>query len=227
VLAAWADAPPLAAFHARLRRPTRVAAALTQLAHATLQARTRARASGLNRSHVGILLGTESGSAAADREFLASTQQRGAAFGSPGNFVYTLASSALAEISIGLGLQGPVLTFAAGAASGLTALGAACAEVKSGRVEACIAGQMETGAGADEWLALFLLEPAAGERGGAWLEAGAQGFSPGAPATTDPPGVLRLADALGKPGVTSFREVDASGAWAEITLRRASEAPGQ
>src|SRR4051812_5084473 len=91
-LAAWPDAPPLSKVHPRLRRPHAQAKALVQLASVVL--------GDLRNDGLGLILGTQSGSAAPDREFQKELEQKGPGFGSPSLFVYTLPSAPLGELAV-------------------------------------------------------------------------------------------------------------------------------
>src|SRR5260370_40707297 len=74
----WSEAPSLSAIHPRAGWPHALAVARVQLAHALLLAREAARdAPPLKRHDVDLLLGTLTGSAAADFEFLSGIQNRG------------------------------------------------------------------------------------------------------------------------------------------------------
>ncbi len=164
-LGAWEEAARLQEIHPRARRPHPSARQLVQLTHALL----RARLAELPLARTGLVLGTSSGCAAPDREFLEQCMQRGPAFGSPSTFVYTLPTAAPGEVSIALGLRGGVETISAGAHSGLAALAAAAAKVARGSLGAAVCGALELPRTAEgepgsavplEHLALFLLEPA-------------------------------------------------------------------
>ncbi len=88
-------------------------------------------------SRAGVALGTAFGSHRTNEQFL-RTMERGEA--SPALFTYTLPSSAVGELSICLGLQGPALTLARGPGSGLAALATAGAMVDRGSADWMIAG---------------------------------------------------------------------------------------
>jgi hypothetical protein len=169
-LAAWPEAPPLAVVHPGARRPHRQAAVLVQLGHALLSARADAGNGSPpppDPAHTDLLVGTASGSAAADLDFFQGLQERGSGFGSPSTFVYTLATAGPAEVSLALGLRGSLATLTAGSISGLSAVARAAKHVSEGRSRACITGGVElAGPGRQalrgepeaEIAALFLLE---------------------------------------------------------------------
>ena len=89
-IGAWPDAPLLSKIHPKARRPHPQAKALVQLASVVLGDR---RIDGL-----ALTLGSASGSAAPDREFDRELKQKGAGFGSPSLFVYTLPSAPLGKV---------------------------------------------------------------------------------------------------------------------------------
>lgn len=169
-LAPWPGAPALTAIHPKGRRPHRQAVVLVQLAHALLAARATAGQGAprpRERAETDLLLGTASGSAAADLDFLDGLQERGSGFGSPSTFVYTLATAAPAEVALALGLRGSLATLSAGSISGLCAVVRATKHVRQGRSRACVTGGFELGGSRiqagegqreDEVAALFLLE---------------------------------------------------------------------
>jgi hypothetical protein len=84
-----------------------------------------------------LVLGTATGSAAADAEFDRQIQT-GFALASPRRFAYTLPNLVLGEIAIALGLTGENWVFAAGGASGLTALGEAARAIDAGEVDVAL-----------------------------------------------------------------------------------------
>src|SRR5215831_4438626 len=140
----WGEAPLLSAIHPRARRPHPLAVALVQLAQVLLTAREAdTDAPSFNRQGVDLLLGTLTGSTAADFEFWSGIQSRGAAFGSPSTFVYTLPSAALAEIALALGVQGSLATLTAGTISGIASVARSASRVSAGRARACICGGVE------------------------------------------------------------------------------------
>jgi len=140
----WGEAPLLSAIHPRARRPHPLAVALVQLGHVLLTAREAATdAPSFNRQEVDLLLGTLTGSTAADFQFWSGIQRRGAAFGSPSTFVYTLPSAALAEIALALGVRGSLATFTAGTISGIASVARSASRISAGRARACICGGVE------------------------------------------------------------------------------------
>ncbi len=172
-LGAWPEAAPLAKIHPRARRPHPSARQLVQLTHALLTHRAALGAPpALDRT--GLVLSTRAGCAAADLEFFGQCTQRGAAFGSPSTFVYTLPTAALGEVSIALGLRGGLETVSAGERSDLAAVVSAAGRVARGELDAAVCGAFELPRTTDgkaafapavELISLFLVEPA--ERAGA------------------------------------------------------------
>lgn len=234
----WSEAPLLSAIHPRARRPHAVAVSLVQLAHALLTARDRASgAPALKREEVSLLLGTLSGSIAADFEFWTGTQKRGAAFGSPSTFVYTLPTAPLAEIALALGVRGSIATVTAGASSGIASIARSAAHVASGRARACICGGVEFSCVGDrqpgtlverEVIALFLVEADAGTAQWPTIRDWQSGFSPengrSHPVSDRPPlsTLTALASAAVKLGSCSsaedFFSSSSDGHWARVTL---------
>jgi len=191
-LAAWAGATPLGAIHPRARRPHRQAEKLVQLAHALLEARAaRHVAPPPPAADIDFLLGTALGSAEADVDFVRGLAARGSGLGSPGDFVYTLPTSAPAEVALALGLGGALSTFAAGSISGLFAVARAATHVGQGRSAACLCGGVEMGRSSSEGgeiAALFLLEAGSPLGNGPHLSEAAVGFAslPGLPPLESP-----------------------------------------
>jgi len=184
----WGEAPLLSAIHPRARRPHPLAVALVQLAQVLLTAREAdTDAPSFNRQGVDLLLGTLTGSTAADFEFWSGIQSRGAAFGSPSTFVYTLPSAALAEIALALGVRGSLATLTAGTISGIASVARSASRVSAGRARACICGGVEfarvdnhraSGLVEHDAIALFLVE--AGSASTRWpvLREWQSGFEP-------------------------------------------------
>jgi len=164
----WSEAPLLSAIHPRARRPHPLAVKLVQLAHALLTAReATADAPSFKRQEVDLLLGTLTGSTAADFEFWSGIQNRGASFGSPSTFVYTLPTAALAEIALALGVRGSLATLTAGTISGIASIARSASRISTGRARACICGGVEfaravnhraSGLFEHDAIALFLVE---------------------------------------------------------------------
>ncbi len=169
--------PPLTGRH---RRPHLDAERLTRLAIKLLGPRKFDR--------LGICVGSERGSLNADRQLDAELTRKGPAFGSPSLFVYTLATAPLGEVAIGLGATGPVLSVAAGACSGATALLTAIEWLNADLADAVIAGVSEF----EDHAVLFLLE----KNGRAQLS-GSSSFDPSVPPQRAPLSDLAAALASG------------------------------
>lgn len=107
-----------------------------------------------------LRLGTAIGSRTVDLEFQETLHQRGAAFGSPSTFAYTLSTAPLGEVAVSLGLRGALSTVSCGRASGLVSIVTAAAGVAAGRSAACVCGGFEVSGTESDMIALFLLEPA-------------------------------------------------------------------
>jgi beta-ketoacyl synthase-like protein len=167
-LTPWSEVPSLSTIHPQARRPHALAVALVQLAHVLLSAREAVRdAPPVGRHEVDLLLGTLTGSAAADFEFYSGIQIRGVAFGSPSTFVYTLPTAALAEIALALGVRGSLATLTAGSISGIASIARSASRISTGRARACICGGVEfasigsrraSGSVEQDVIALFLVE---------------------------------------------------------------------
>ncbi|MCI0569703.1 MAG: hypothetical protein L0Y66_03045 [Myxococcaceae bacterium] len=188
-LAAWPDAPSLAKVHPRARRPHAQATALVQLAHALLSAREAKTGvpPAPPRQELDVLLGTQTGSSAADLDFLDGLKTRGAGFGSPSTFVYTLATAAPAELALAFRLRGALTTVTAGSLSGVAAVARGAARIAAGHCRACLCGGVELGSlggrrtsgiSGHDILALFLLEAAAADAPWPTLQQWEVGFSP-------------------------------------------------
>ena len=199
-LAAWAQAPSLSKIHPRARRPHPQARALVQLGSVVLADK---RFEGL-----ALTLGTASGSAGPDREFDRELKQKGAGFGSPSLFVYTLPSAPLGEMAVAFGAHGPVTSVSAGAASALTAIACGIEEVDSGRAPAVLCGGFEWGTDAD-FVALFLVEPS-----GPITVAADLGYGETPEGTRGD--VLDLAAALASGQAFSLTSLDRLGCWAQL-----------
>ncbi|MGQ0505778.1 MAG: hypothetical protein ACT4TC_10705 [Myxococcaceae bacterium] len=157
----WSEAPSLSVIHRRARRPHPAAKQLVQLGHALLETRP-----GIDRSRMGLALGTVSGCAAADLAFFEQCQDRGVALGSPSTFVYTLPTAGLGEMAIALGIRGGLETVTA--SNKLAAVEDAFAKVARGTWNSALCGTYELPrtvegkqgfADLPEHLALFLVEP--------------------------------------------------------------------
>lgn len=221
-LGPWPQAPELPRIHPRARRPHPLAKAMVQLAHEVLAHRAP-----LSHDGMALLVGGEAGCAAADLDFFTGVKERGAAFGSPSVFVYTLTSAAPGEVSIAAAARGPLLTVSAGAASAATALAMAAAGVASGRYPSCLCGALEAatfgkrrafGEGRGDELALFLLEPADAAHRAVRLDSWRAGFGrppEGAAAFTGSAIAGELARLKGKRRIFAAAP---EGFWAELEL---------
>lgn len=117
---------------------------LSHLALATAH-EALARAGGLRSDgETGLVFATAFGAHLPNELFLHGLRRLGPLGASPAMFAYTLASSAAGEVSIGLGLRGPLMVLAQGATSGLAALGEASALVDQGRAGQVLAGAADT-----------------------------------------------------------------------------------
>lgn len=219
-LGAWPEAPPLSAVHPKARKPYPSARVLVQLGSALLSEVTPEA-----RARMGFCVGTVAGCAVADREFQKMLDERGGPFGSPSVFVYTLATAPLGEVSIALGVRGPLRTVSAGGASGLSALSASAALVAQGSLEDCLCGGVELGGaepsrafGGADALALFHLT----SRPGPWrLTAHGTGFLPSSSGVRTE-GLLELAQGLAGPqGSCEVHAQGPEGFWAKVALVRA------
>ncbi len=234
----WSEGPVLSAIHPRARLPHALAVALVQLAHALLSARdTVGGVPILNREEVNLLLGTVTGSIAADFEFWSGVQKRGAAFGSPSTFVYTLPTAALAEIALALGIRGSLATITAGTISGLVSIARSASRVASGRARACICGGVEFARVGDrrsgalleqDVIALFLVEAHPGFMHWPTIRDWQSGFAPedGASHRVSDSLPLSTLSALASAavrlgsssGAEDFFASSSDGHWAKITL---------
>ncbi|WP_158502452.1 beta-ketoacyl synthase N-terminal-like domain-containing protein [Vitiosangium sp. GDMCC 1.1324] len=236
-LASWPEAPALAQVHPRARRPHTQAVALVQLAHQLFSARAGATGGvppAPPSREVDLLLGTVTGCAAADLDFLEGLKTRGEGFGSPSTFVYTLATAAPAEVALALGLRGALATVTAGGISGLASVARAAAHIAAGRSRACLCGGAElarlgsrraSGASEQDILALFLLE--AMPEGAPWpqVQRWEVGFAPSertAPECSPPAALLSLATAVARAGTEGTAQVVSGssheGHWARLSL---------
>lgn len=195
-----AEAPALSKIHPRARRPHPQAKALVQLASVVLGDR---RMEGL-----GLLVGSASGCAAPDREFQAELTKKGAGFGGPSLFVYTLPTAPLGEVAVAFGARGPLTAISAGSASGLTAIACAIDDVDAGRAPAVLCGSFEWGTDADH-LVLFLVEP-----NGPYRVTGSTGY--GEPPDGERGGALDVAAALRTGKAFAITSFDKLGCWAQL-----------
>ncbi len=93
---------------------------------------------------VGVALGTAFGAHLSNERFQRGLTDEGQAGASPALFPYTLPSAAVGELSIHLGLEGPLVTLAQGPGSGLAALGAAAELLAAGQARWMLAGAADT-----------------------------------------------------------------------------------
>jgi hypothetical protein len=163
---------------------------------------------------LGLILGSASGCSSPDREFQRELDTKGWGFGSPSLFVYTLPTAALGEVSIAMGATGPLLTVSAGRASGLSALVRGLEWLAGGRCERAICGSYELD-GANEHIALFLLEPGTGR-----IVRGASGFAE-VPSDGTPGDALAVAAALAGPDAAVLMARDDRGYWARVSVEAA------
>lgn len=153
-LAEGAQVPPLSELHPRARRPPASAAAWVRAVHGLLSGRPSGPdVPTLHRSELELIIGTVEGCAAADRSFVQGISERGAGFGSPSTFVYTLPTADPAEAALAFGLRGGLSTVTAGALSGPIAVARAVRRVEQSG-HACLSGGSEGDRGA-----IFLVEP--------------------------------------------------------------------
>jgi 3-oxoacyl-(acyl-carrier-protein) synthase len=201
-LAAWAEAPALNKVHPRARRPHPHSKKAVQLAAAML---------GEKRFEtLGLVVGTSAGCLEPDLDFQAELSKKGAGFGGPSLFVYTLPTAPPGELSVALNARGPLVALDSGRCSALTAVGIAAREVDAGRAEAMICVAMELGV-PDELLALFLVE-----KSGRTVDGWKNGFGEGGPQGAD--GALELATALAGGAGRVFSATDALGFWAQVRV---------
>jgi hypothetical protein len=225
-LAPWPEAPEISRIHARPRRPHTQSIAIVQLAHALLSARAALSGGGSplpSLAEMDLLIGTRSGSTAADLDFLEGVRNRGPGFGSPSTFVYTLPTAPLAEIAIALGLRGALATVTAGNVSGLTSIARAAAHIAAGRSRACLTGGMEM-----DFIALFLLETAADDNRYPPLHQWDVGFGEPIPPSIRPVGASELSTlcslASAARRIAGIQEVSGSSAeghWASLSIAHA------
>lgn len=201
-LAAWAEAPALNKVHPRARRPHPHAKKAVQLAAAMLGEKRFAT--------LGLVVGTSAGCREPDLEFQAELSKKGAGFGGPSLFVYTLPTAPPGELSVALDAKGPLVAIDSGACSALTALGIAAREVDAGRADAMLCVAMELGV-PDEHLALFLVE-----KQGRAIDGWKNGFGEGGPQGQD--GALELCAALAQGQGRLFTAADAQGFWAQVRV---------
>jgi len=122
---------------------------LSQLSLATAAAAmARAAEAGSPRpeeeSQAGAALGTAFGAHLTNEQFMAGLLEEGPTGASPALFPYTLPSTAAGELSVHLGLRGPLITLANGPGSGIAALAAASEQVDQGRASWMLAGGADT-----------------------------------------------------------------------------------
>ncbi|MCC6748454.1 MAG: hypothetical protein IT371_12395 [Deltaproteobacteria bacterium] len=91
----------------------------------------------------GLVFGTAMGSHSVNERYYRGLLAEGAAGASPALFAYTLPSTPAAELSIQLGLEGPLVTLALGTGAGLQALGEAAVLLEGGAADWMLAGGAE------------------------------------------------------------------------------------
>jgi hypothetical protein len=201
-LAAWAEAPALQKVHLRARRPHPHSKKAVQLAAAML---------GEKRFlNLGLVVATSAGCREPDLEFQAELQKKGAGFGGPSLFVYTLPTAPPGELSVALDARGPLVAIDSGRCSALTGIGLAAREVNAGRADAMLVCCMELGV-PDEQLAVFLVE-----KNGRALDSWKNGFGEGASPGND--GALELAASLASGRGRLFTATDALGFWSQVRV---------
>jgi 3-oxoacyl-(acyl-carrier-protein) synthase len=201
-LAAWAEAPALQKVHPRARRPHPHSKKAVQLAAAMLGDKRIA--------NLGLVNATSAGCREPDVEFQAELEKKGAGFGGPSLFVYTLPTAPPGELSVALDAKGPLVAIDSGRCSALTGVGLAAREVNAGRADAMLVCCMELGV-PDEQLAMFLVE-----KNGRALDDWKNGFGEGAPQGND--GALELAAALAAGQGRVFTATDTQGFWSQVRL---------
>jgi Beta-ketoacyl synthase, N-terminal domain len=95
------------------------------------------------RREMGLFIGSTTGSLEDDRIFQRSRRAQAGRYASPAAFRRTLPSTVPAELSIALGICGPLLVFAAGESSGLLAIIRAVQWIKAGRIFLALAGMLD------------------------------------------------------------------------------------
>ncbi len=201
-LAAWPDAPPLQKIHPRARRPHPHSKKAVQLCAAMLGEKRFA--------NLGLVVGTSAGCREPDVEFQAELQKKGAGFGGPSLFVYTLPTAPPGELSVALDARGPLLALDSGRCSALTALGMAAREVDAGRAEAMLCVSMELGV-PEEHLAVFLVE-----KSGRVIDGWKNGFGEGGVQGQD--SAVEVAQALASGSGRVFSASDALGFWSQVRV---------
>ena len=97
-----------------------------------------------DEEQAGAVLGSCFGAHLSNEQFQRGLMEEGQGGASPALFPYTLPSSAVGEVSIQLGLQGPLVTLARGPSSGLAALATASDLLDDGQARWMLAGAADT-----------------------------------------------------------------------------------
>jgi 3-oxoacyl-[acyl-carrier-protein] synthase II len=123
---------------ARLDRLSQLS--LTTAAAAMARAQERGAPRPQDEAQAGAALGTAFGAHLSNEQFQAGLMDEGQSGASPALFPYTLPSTAVGELSLHLGLMGPLITLAQGPGSGLAALASAASQVDRGQAHWMLAG---------------------------------------------------------------------------------------
>jgi 3-oxoacyl-(acyl-carrier-protein) synthase len=106
------------------------------------------------RPDVGIALGTAFGCFLTNAAYQRRMAADGTRAASPRLFAATVSNAAAGEVGIGYRLGGPAITFTAGAAAGLLAIGHAADLIATARTRAMVAGGVDaSGPALERWLA--------------------------------------------------------------------------
>lgn len=127
---------------ARLDRLSQLS--LTAAAAAMARAGERGVTRPQDEARAGAALGTAFGAHLSNELFQAGLMKEGQASASPALFPYTLPSTAAGELSLHLGLRGPLITLAQGPGSGMAALAAAADQVDRGQASWMVAGAADS-----------------------------------------------------------------------------------
>jgi 3-oxoacyl-(acyl-carrier-protein) synthase len=132
--------PEIPALNTDLQSTDPAASVMLQLAEAALH-----DLSPPDRTELGVVLGTVVGSLQADWEFDRSRREAGGRYASPAAFSRTLPSTSAAEITVKLGIRGPLLTVCAGNASAGTAIRRASVWMRHMHLRHCLVGAIDAG----------------------------------------------------------------------------------